>query len=155
MKHKGLNKGMLVLRYDNWLEHHHHAKFLPCWKGPCMVYHRYKNGSYQLQDLSRKLHKTRVNRWRLKPYLTRIEKVSPIGLLDKEDATTTTMPNEPPNLGEFTSSLLDLLERQPPFGHWAGLSSFCFPFSAQIFWKSLLFVQPVQFSEDIELLLGG
>ena len=53
-----------------------------------------------------KLHKMRVNGWRLKPYLTRIEEVFPIGLL--EDATTTTTTKEPPDLGEFTSSLLDL-----------------------------------------------
>ena len=104
LKDKGLKEKMLVLRYDSQLDNHYDAKFSPRWEGPFIIYHKYKNGSYQLQDLSGKLHKTRVNGWRLKPYLTRIEEVFPIGLL--EDATTTT--KEPPDLGEFTSSLLDL-----------------------------------------------
>ena len=34
---------------------------------------RYENGSYKLQDVDGKIHKTRVNGWRLKPYFLRFE----------------------------------------------------------------------------------
>ena len=34
---------------------------------------RYKNGSYKLQDMREKIHKTRVNGRRLKSYLLRFE----------------------------------------------------------------------------------
>ena len=31
---------------------------------------RFSNGSYQLMDATGNLHKTKVNRWRLKPYFS-------------------------------------------------------------------------------------
>ena len=34
---------------------------------------RYENGSYKLQDVDGKIHETRVNVWRLKPYFLRFE----------------------------------------------------------------------------------
>ena len=64
---------MLVLRYESHLVDCYDAKLSPWWEGLFVVYHRYQNGSYQLQDLSRKLHRTRVNGWRLKPYFSRME----------------------------------------------------------------------------------
>ena len=33
----------------------------------------YENGSYKLQDVDGKIHETRVNGWRLKPYFLRLE----------------------------------------------------------------------------------
>ena len=34
---------------------------------------RYVNGSYKLQEVNGKVHETRVNGWRLKPYFLRFE----------------------------------------------------------------------------------
>ena len=34
---------------------------------------QYENGNYKLQDVNGKIHKTRVNGWRLKPYFLRFE----------------------------------------------------------------------------------
>ena len=33
----------------------------------------YENGSYKLEDVNSKVHKTRVHGWRLKPYFLRFE----------------------------------------------------------------------------------
>ena len=43
---------------------------MPHWEGPFKVVELFDNGSYQLMDASRGLHKTRVNGWRLKPYFS-------------------------------------------------------------------------------------
>ena len=45
---------------------------MPHWEGPFKVVKKFGNGSYQLMDASRGLHKTRVNGWRLKPYFSQI-----------------------------------------------------------------------------------
>lgn len=97
LKDKDLSEGSLVLRYDARTEHRHDAKFLPRWEGPFIVYHRYKNGSYQLQDLSGKLHQTRVNGWRLKPYLVRIEAAPPLCVVEEEDEATSIQSNDLPD----------------------------------------------------------
>ena len=40
--------------------------------GPFQIIRKYDDGSYLLQDLSGKVHKTRVNGWRLKPYFLQV-----------------------------------------------------------------------------------
>lgn len=72
LKDKGWLEGALVLRYDNRLDNRKDKKFLQRWEGPFLIKNKYSNGSYQLQDLSGKVHKTRVNGCRLKPYFQRI-----------------------------------------------------------------------------------
>ena len=69
---KKLKEGMLVLRYDNRFDNRKDGKLLAKWEGPFLVLKRYNNGSYQLQDVEGKVHQTRVNGWRLKPYFQRI-----------------------------------------------------------------------------------
>ncbi|MCO5577618.1 hypothetical protein L7F22_031449 [Adiantum nelumboides] len=73
LKDKELKRGMLVLRYDNRFDTRKNKKFMSRWKGPHVIRKRYTNGSYRLQDISGKLHKTRVNGWRLKPYFQRFD----------------------------------------------------------------------------------
>ena len=82
LKDKGLTKGMLVLKYDSRLDTRYDTKFLPQWEGPFIIYHRYQNGSYQLQDFFGKLHKTRANGWRLKPYLQRANPQASVEVLN-------------------------------------------------------------------------
>ncbi|MCO5611300.1 hypothetical protein L7F22_065552 [Adiantum nelumboides] len=72
-KDKGLKRGMLVLRYDNHFDTRKDNKFMVRWEGPFLIYKKYTNGSYRLQDISGKLHKTRVNGWRLKPFFQRFD----------------------------------------------------------------------------------
>ncbi|MCO5599747.1 hypothetical protein L7F22_053854 [Adiantum nelumboides] len=73
LKDKGLKRGMLVLRYDNRFDTRKDKKFMVRWEGPFLVYKKYTNGNYRLQDISGKLHKTRVNGWRLKPFFQRFD----------------------------------------------------------------------------------
>ncbi|MCO5595980.1 hypothetical protein L7F22_050032 [Adiantum nelumboides] len=61
LKDKGLKKRMLVLRYDNRFDTRKDKKFMNRWEGPFLIYKKYTNGSYRLQDISGKLYKTRVN----------------------------------------------------------------------------------------------
>ncbi|MCO5611156.1 hypothetical protein L7F22_065406 [Adiantum nelumboides] len=68
LKDKELKRGMLVLRYNNRFDTRKDTKFMPRWEGPYVIRKKYTNGSYRLQDISGKLHKTKVNGWRLKPY---------------------------------------------------------------------------------------
>ncbi|MCO5602757.1 hypothetical protein L7F22_056895 [Adiantum nelumboides] len=68
LKDKALKRGMLVLRYDNRFDNKKDKKFLPRWEGPFLIQKKYGYGSYQLQEIDGRLHKTRVNGWRLKPY---------------------------------------------------------------------------------------
>ena len=60
---------MLVLRYDNKLDNRYDAKFQKRWEGPFFIFQKFKNGSYRLEDLTGRVHKTPVNGWRLKPCL--------------------------------------------------------------------------------------
>lgn len=70
---KNLEEGHQVLRYDNRFDHKKGDKFLHKWEGPFFILKKYDNGSYMLQDLSNKVHHTRVNGWRLKPYFQLVE----------------------------------------------------------------------------------
>ena len=70
-KEKDLEEGMIVLRYDNRLDNEHGAKFQKHWEGPFFIFQKFKNGSYILEDISGRVHKTPVNGWRLKPCLRR------------------------------------------------------------------------------------
>ncbi|MCO5551557.1 hypothetical protein L7F22_005061 [Adiantum nelumboides] len=72
-KNKGLKRGMLVLRYDNRFDTRMDKRFMVRWEGPFLIYKKYTNGSYRLQDISGKLYKTRVNGWRLKPFFQRFD----------------------------------------------------------------------------------
>ncbi|MCO5561165.1 hypothetical protein L7F22_014786 [Adiantum nelumboides] len=73
LKNKELKRGMLVLCYDNRFDTRKDKKFMLRWEGPYIIRKKYTNGSYRLQDISGKLHKTRVNGWRLKPYFQRFD----------------------------------------------------------------------------------
>ncbi|MCO5580783.1 hypothetical protein L7F22_034654 [Adiantum nelumboides] len=73
LKDKELKRGMLVLCYDNRFDTRKDKKFMPRWEGPYVIRKKYTNGSYRLQDISGKVHKTRVNGWRLKPYFQRFD----------------------------------------------------------------------------------
>ena len=68
-KHKEIEEGMLVLSYDNKLDNFYDVKFQKLWEGPFFNYQKFKNGSYRLEDLSGRVHKTPVNGCRLKPCL--------------------------------------------------------------------------------------
>ncbi|MCO5590799.1 hypothetical protein L7F22_044774 [Adiantum nelumboides] len=48
VKEKKLKEGMLVMRYDSRLDLSHSKKFLQRWKGPYVIFNKFKNGSYQL-----------------------------------------------------------------------------------------------------------
>ncbi|MCO5568231.1 hypothetical protein L7F22_021927 [Adiantum nelumboides] len=73
LKDKELKRGMLVLRYDNHFDNKKDKKFLSRWEGPFLIRKKYSNGSYQLQKINGRLHKTRLNGWRLKPYFQRFD----------------------------------------------------------------------------------
>ncbi|MCO5573763.1 hypothetical protein L7F22_027537 [Adiantum nelumboides] len=73
LKDKELKRGTMVLRYDNRFDNRKDKKFLSRWEGPFLIRKKYSNGSYQLQEINGKLHKTRVNGWRLKPYFQRFD----------------------------------------------------------------------------------
>ncbi|MCO5549866.1 hypothetical protein L7F22_003340 [Adiantum nelumboides] len=75
IKEKKLEEGMLVMRYDSKLDLLHSKKFLQRWKGPYVIFKKFKNGSYQLQDLSGNIHKYPVNGWRLKEFFQRIQPI--------------------------------------------------------------------------------
>ena len=69
---KNIAKGSLVLCYNNKFDYNKSDRFVPHQEGPFRVVKKFDNGSYQLMDASRGLHKTRVNGWRLKPYFSQI-----------------------------------------------------------------------------------
>ncbi|MCO5563501.1 hypothetical protein L7F22_017144 [Adiantum nelumboides] len=73
VKEKKLEEGMLVMRCDSKLDLSHSKKFLQRWEGPYVIFKKFKNGSYQLQDLSSKIHKYRVNGRRLKEFFECIQ----------------------------------------------------------------------------------
>lgn len=110
LKDKGLTKGMLVLRYDSRLDTRHDTKFLPRWEGPFIIYQRYQNGSYQLQDLSGNLHKTRENGWRFKPYLQRADPQASVEVLNERRECPSIRTQGPLDMGEFTLPLHSLFE---------------------------------------------
>ena len=91
---KSIKKGSLVLRYNNRLNYNKSDKFVPHWEGPFKVVELFDNGSYQLMDASRELHKTRVNGWRLKPYFSQVmedqAKANQVILNSKEPLGVTT-----------------------------------------------------------------
>ena len=60
------------MRYDNRFDYNKSDKFAPHWEGPFKVLEKFANGSHQLVDISGKLHQTRVNGWRLKPYFSQV-----------------------------------------------------------------------------------
>ena len=60
-KDKELEEGMLVLRYDNKVDNCHDLKFQNHWEGPFFIHQKFKNGSYRLEDFSRRVHKNPVN----------------------------------------------------------------------------------------------
>ena len=55
------------------------------WEGLFLMLKKYNNGSYQLQDLTGKVHHTRVNGWRLKAYFQRIEASNNEELQEEEE----------------------------------------------------------------------
>ncbi|MCO5580349.1 hypothetical protein L7F22_034215 [Adiantum nelumboides] len=75
IKEKKLEEGMLVMRYDSRLDLSHSKKFLQRWEGPYVIFKKFKNGSYRLQDLSGKIHKYPVNGWILKEFFQRIQPI--------------------------------------------------------------------------------
>ncbi|MCO5584110.1 hypothetical protein L7F22_038033 [Adiantum nelumboides] len=75
VKEKKLEEGMLVMRYDSRLDLSHSKKFLQRWEGPYVIFKKFKNGSYRLQDLFGKIHKYLVNGWRLKEFFQRIQPI--------------------------------------------------------------------------------
>ncbi|MCO5570524.1 hypothetical protein L7F22_024247 [Adiantum nelumboides] len=75
VKEKKLEEGMLVMRYDSRLDLSHSKKFLQRWEGPYVIFKKFKNGSYRLQDLSGKIQKYPVNGWRLKEFFQRIQPI--------------------------------------------------------------------------------
>ena len=62
-----------MLMYDNQFNQRKDGEFLQKWEGPFQILKKYDNGTYQLQDLSGKVNRTRVNKWCLKPYFQRFE----------------------------------------------------------------------------------
>ena len=70
---KKIQKGSLVLRYDTKYDNVKGKKFEPRWEGPYKVVRRYTNGSYKLKNITGKVHKTRVNEWRLKLYHCKVK----------------------------------------------------------------------------------
>ncbi|MCO5593358.1 hypothetical protein L7F22_047370 [Adiantum nelumboides] len=75
VKEKKLEEGMLVMRYDSRLDLSHSKKFLQRWEGPYVIFKKFKNESYRLQDLFGKIHKYPVNGWRLKEFFQRIQPI--------------------------------------------------------------------------------
>ncbi|MCO5556916.1 hypothetical protein L7F22_010471 [Adiantum nelumboides] len=75
IKEKKLEEGMLIMRYDSRLDLSHSKKFLQRWEGPYVIFKKFKNESYRLQDLSGKIHKYPVNGWRLKEFFQRIQPI--------------------------------------------------------------------------------
>ncbi|MCO5610704.1 hypothetical protein L7F22_064945 [Adiantum nelumboides] len=82
VKEKKLKEGMLVMRYDSRLDLSHSKKFLQRWESPYVIFKKFKNESYRLEDLSGKVHKYPVNGWRLKEFFRHIQP------LDKEAKPT-------------------------------------------------------------------
>ncbi|MCO5589051.1 hypothetical protein L7F22_043016 [Adiantum nelumboides] len=58
---------------DNRFDNRKDKKFLSRWEGPFLIRKKYSNGSYQLQEINGRLHKTRENGWKLKPYFQRFD----------------------------------------------------------------------------------
>ncbi|MCO5609774.1 hypothetical protein L7F22_064006 [Adiantum nelumboides] len=75
IKEKKLEEGMLVMRYDIRLDLSHSKKFFQRCEGPYVIFKKFKNGSYRLQDLSGKIRKYPVNGWRLKEFFQRIQPI--------------------------------------------------------------------------------
>lgn len=78
-----------MLRYDNRFDTRKDKKFMPRWEGPFIILKHYSNGSYILTNAIGKLHYTRVNGWRLKPYFQRFDQVPLMDIPAEEDASST------------------------------------------------------------------
>ena len=93
---KNITEGSLVLRYNNRFDYNKSDRFVAHWEGPFKVVRKFDNGSYQLMDACRGLHKTRVNGGQIKPYFSQILEVKidvtrgsfdndePLGLITKD-----------------------------------------------------------------------
>ena len=68
VSNKNIGKGSLVLRYDNRFDNRKDAKLQYKWEGLFVVISKHANGSYLLGDMDGRIHKTRVNGWKLKLY---------------------------------------------------------------------------------------
>ena len=66
---KKLEPNDLVLLYDRGFQKFP-GKFKMRWFGPYRILRSFPNGSVELQDFTGKIHLTRYNGYRLKPYLT-------------------------------------------------------------------------------------
>ncbi|MCO5607245.1 hypothetical protein L7F22_061438 [Adiantum nelumboides] len=75
VKEKKLEEKMLVMRYDSRLDLSHSKKFPQRWEGPYVIFKKFKNESYWLQNLSDKIHKYPVNGWRLKEFFQCIQPI--------------------------------------------------------------------------------
>ncbi|MCO5608969.1 hypothetical protein L7F22_063187 [Adiantum nelumboides] len=75
VKENKLEERMLIMRYDSRLDLSHSKKFLQRWEGPYVIFKKFKNGSYWLQNLSGKIHKYPINGWRLKEFFQRIQPI--------------------------------------------------------------------------------
>ncbi|MCO5569243.1 hypothetical protein L7F22_022954 [Adiantum nelumboides] len=75
VKEKKLEEGMLVMRYDSRLDLSHSKRFLQRWEGPYVIFKKFKNGSYRLQDLSGKIHEYPINGYSLKEFFQRIQPI--------------------------------------------------------------------------------
>ncbi|MCO5564055.1 hypothetical protein L7F22_017711 [Adiantum nelumboides] len=75
VKEKKLEEGKLVMSYDSRLDLSHSKKFLQRWEGPYVIFKKFKNGSYRLQDISGKIHKYPINGWRLKEFFQHIQPI--------------------------------------------------------------------------------
>ena len=64
---KNITKGSLVMHYSSRFDYNRNDRFVPHWEGPFKVVRKFDNGSYQLMESSRVLHKTRITGWQLKP----------------------------------------------------------------------------------------
>ena len=73
---KDIGEGSIVLRYDNKFDNRKDGKFFPHWEGPFKLMQKFDNGSFQLMDINGKVHNTRINGWRIRPYFPRIFEVN-------------------------------------------------------------------------------
>ena len=76
---------MLVLQYDNKFDNRKDKKLLTRREVALWVVKWHENGSYKLQDVSGKIHETKVNGWRLKPYLLWFEARASTGSNNNSD----------------------------------------------------------------------
>ncbi|MCO5576263.1 hypothetical protein L7F22_030072 [Adiantum nelumboides] len=113
VKEKKLEEGMLVMRYDSRLDLSHNKKFFQRWEGPYVIFKKFKNGSYRLQDLSSKVHKYSVNGWRLNEFFQRIQPFNEGQSATKHLADASPKKVMPFELGNAPSTFQYLVEALP------------------------------------------